>query len=66
MSETIRELSEDEIGEVNGGILPVLAAIGSFVGHASVRTVGRYYFTRAMTTYAVYSAADSVGDLSDN
>ena len=53
----MRELNEHEMQSVNGGILPVLAAIGSFAGHMGVRSVGKYVFTRAMTTYAVYSAA---------
>ena len=56
----MRELTKEELAEVNGGVLPILAAIGSFVGHGAVRTVGKYYFTRAMSTYAVYSAAESL------
>ncbi len=59
MQTTIRELSEDEMHAASGGILPVLAAIGSFAGHAGVRSVGGYLFTRSMSAYGVYSAAAS-------
>jgi|GEM_PF-1127705 len=54
---TMRELSLEEMKQVNGGILPILAAVGSFAGHMGVRSVGKYLFTRAMTSYAVYEAA---------
>ena len=60
----MHELHYSEMKEVNGGILilPVLSAIGSFAGHQAVRTVGGYLFTRAMTTYAVASAAQAAKD----
>ena len=58
----MRELTSDERGKVNGGLLPVLAAIGSFLGHTSVRTVGMYYASRATSVYGVYSAAASLKD----
>lgn len=57
MNDTIKELSQQEMEAVNGGVLPILAAIGSFAAHAGVRSVGGYIFSRAMTTYGVYSAA---------
>ena len=56
------ELTEQEMKIVNGGALPIFAALGSFVGHSGVRSVGGYLFTRAMTTYGVYSAASSLSD----
>jgi len=65
MRNTIRELSSDELKQVNGGIIPVVAAIGSFFTHHAVRSVGQYYLGRALTSYAVYSAADAVSDVSD-
>jgi len=62
MSETIRVLTQQEMKVVNGGLLPVLAAIGSFAAHSGVRSVGGFLFSRAMTTYGVYSAAASRKD----
>ncbi len=62
MTDSIRELTPKEMKSVNGGLLPVLAAIGSFAAHSGVRTVGGYLFTRSMTTYGVYSAAASFSD----
>lgn len=59
MKSTIRELTQEEMQSVNGGVLPVLAAIGSFVGHIGVRSVSGYLFTRSMSVYGVYSAAAS-------
>ena len=58
----MRELTQEEMKTINGGVLPILAAIGSFAAHTGVRTVGGYVFTRAMTTYGVYSAASSLSD----
>lgn len=66
MEPTTRALNSEEMRLVNGGILPVIAAAGSFVGHAAVRSVGRYLFTRAMTTYSVYSAAEYLNDFSED
>lgn len=57
MSNSIRTLTEEETKQVGGGALPVLAALASFAGHASVRSVGKYLLTRASTTYGVYEAA---------
>ena len=62
MRATMRELTQEEMQTANGGVLPILAALGSFAAHAGVRSVGGYVFTRAMTTYGVYSAAASFGD----
>ena len=53
----MRTLSEEEVEQVSGGVLPILAAIASFAGHAGVRTVARYYVSRASSAYATYEAA---------
>ncbi|MFT7219748.1 MAG: lactobin A/cerein 7B family class IIb bacteriocin [Candidatus Azotimanducaceae bacterium] len=62
MSDTMKELTPQEMKSVNGGILPILAALGSFAAHSGVRTVGGYFFTRTMSIYGVYSAAASFSD----
>ena len=60
MSDTLRELTQEEMKAVNGGLLPIVAAVGSFAAHSGVRSVAGYLFTRAMTTYGVYSGAASL------
>ena len=58
-SKTIRELSKEEMQSVSGGLLPVVAAVASFATHHAVRSIGQYYLSRALTSYAVYGAASS-------
>lgn len=55
-----RELTADEIDQVSGGILPVIAVVLSIATHHAVRTVGQYFITRALTIYATYEGAKYV------
>ena len=59
---SIRELSHEEMRVVNGGVVPIVAAIASFATHQAVRSIGQYYLSRALTSYAVYSAAASFSE----
>jgi hypothetical protein len=61
MSNQIRELSISEVEEVNGGVLPLLAAAYSIATSTAVRSLGGYVLNRAATIYAVYSAAEHYG-----
>jgi len=56
-SESIREPSKEEMQNVNGGVLPIVAALASFATHHALRSVGQYYLFRALTAYAVYGGA---------
>ncbi|MBT3623467.1 MAG: hypothetical protein HN526_05160 [Gammaproteobacteria bacterium] len=60
-SNTIRELSEGEMRSVKGGIVPFVAA-ASFATHHAVRTIGQYYLSRGLTSYAVYGVASAFSD----
>ena len=57
----MRELNVNEIKEVSGGILPILAAAYSIATGTAVRSLGGYLLNRAATVYAVYSAAEAYG-----
>ena len=61
-SNTIRELPEAEMQSVRGGIVPLVAAAASFATHHAVRTIGQYYLSRGLTSYAVYGAASTFSD----
>jgi hypothetical protein len=61
-SNTIRELSHEEMRTVSGGIVPLVAAVASFATHHAVRTIGQYYLSRGLTTYAVYGVASAFSD----
>ena len=61
-SNTIRELSEAEMRSVKGGIVPLVAAAASFATHHAVRTIGQYYLSRGLTSYAVYGVASAFSD----
>jgi len=52
-----KELTLSEQKTVSGGILPVLAVIGSFLTHGAVRGVGQYLLSRSLTTYTVFEAS---------
>ena len=55
-----RELTADEIDQVSGGILPIVAVVLSIATHHAVRTVGQYFISRALTIYTTYEAAKFV------
>ena len=55
-----RELTADEIDQVSGGILPVIAVVLSFATHHAVRTVGQYFISRTLTIIATYETAKFV------
>jgi hypothetical protein len=57
----MRELNVNEIEQVSGGFLPLLAAVYSIATGTAVRSFGGYVLNRAATTYAIYSAAESYG-----
>lgn len=59
--ESIRELTENEIDSVHGGVLPVLTAAYSLASGTAVRSVGGYIINRAASAYAIYSAAQYYG-----
>ena len=52
----MKELSKIEQSAVNGGILPVIAVVGSFLTHGAVRGVGQFLLSRALTTYTIAGA----------
>ena len=54
---TLRELTDEEVSQVSGGLLPVLAEVGSFATHHAVRSIGQYYLSRALTSYSIYNRA---------
>jgi hypothetical protein len=57
----MRELRDNEIQEVHGGLLPLLAAAYSIATGTAVRSLGGYILNRAATTYSIYSAAEHYG-----
>lgn len=61
-SNTIRELSHEEMQRVSGGVVPLVAAVASFATHHAVRTVGQYYLSRGLSAYAVYGVASAFSD----
>ena len=61
-SNTIRELSHEEMQSVSGGVEPLVAAVASFATHHAVRTIGQYYLSRGLTSYAVYGVASAFSD----
>ena len=38
----MRELTQEEVRSVNGGVAPVVAAVASFATYQAVRSVGQY------------------------
>lgn len=54
----MRELINNEVQEVHGGLLPLLAAAYSIATGTAVRSLGGYILNRAATTYSIYSAAE--------
>lgn len=61
-SNTIRELSHEEMQSVSGGVVPLVAAVASFATHHAVRTIGQYCLSRGLTSYAVYGVASAFSD----
>jgi len=57
----MRELTVNEVQNVNGGILPILAAAYAIATGTAVRSLGGYVIQRAFALYAVYSAAEYYG-----
>jgi hypothetical protein len=57
----MRELNVNEINEVNGGVLPLLAAVYSIATSTAVRSLGGYLLNRAAMGYSIYSAAEHYG-----
>lgn len=57
----MRELTMQEVESVNGGLLPLAAAVYSLATGTAVRSVGGYVLNRAATLYAIYSAAEYYG-----
>ena len=57
----MRKLNVNEIQEVQGGLLPFLAAAYSLATGTAVRSLGGYILNRAATVYSVYGAAEYCG-----
>jgi lactobin A/cerein 7B family class IIb bacteriocin len=55
----IRELTINEMEEVSGGVLPLVAAAVSVAQMTAARTAATYVVSRGMAVYAVYSAASA-------
>lgn len=62
---TIRQVSEDEIDKVSGGILPAVGAAVALAGHIGIggvaASVTGHYLGAFGLGYAVYSAASYYG-----
>ena len=55
----MRELTLNEMEEVYGGPLPILAAMYSLSTATAVRSLAGFVLNRGFSIYAVYSAAEA-------
>ncbi len=61
MKQTIRELTEAECRDINGGVAPLIGFAASVVGHFTARSVVTSFASRVGYGLGVYGLASSVG-----